>query len=469
MSENRSYSLDVEISQVYIDKMLHFIRFYYLRQQPENFRNIRQTGQGLFFTATDDTGLWSADFFLKSSSPIQVEVESSPSTPENVLDEVREDLLLVVKIYEEQVTRSTLYFSWVEGEDIIPEEPPTLRRRLSIRMLTSNMLLIYILFFSIMVILFLLFGVYGVFAFIFIQFCIVLLSDKIFKRTGHWKITKENPYVHIVQYNLSNGEFGEFQEKFTKKMIMNMKSEIYKRSLALGMEPTCELGEEVFESYGMTCNPLYKSSKVVDVYNIVKTAVDRFGLPMPTIVISNNMVPNAAATGPSPKRGVVLITTGLLVHLEEDEILSVIGHELGHLQGRDPLILFGIIVGEFVLRLTVLFPVVVLSPFLYIFVVIWSIYFVAKFFEARADLVSAMKIGQPEVLAESLRKIGYARLAYERKPSNRIPSWLRLDTHPPLYFRIDRLERLKDPVKIKNPLLTSIKDVFMGFKSAFGL
>ena len=111
MSQNRSYSLDVEISQVYLDRMLHFIRFYYLRQQPENFKNIRQTGQGLFFTATDDTGFWSADFFLKSSSPIQVEVEASPSTPENLLDEVREDLLLVVKIYEEQVTRSTLYFS----------------------------------------------------------------------------------------------------------------------------------------------------------------------------------------------------------------------------------------------------------------------------------------------------------------------------------------------------------------------
>jgi heat shock protein HtpX len=157
------------------------------------------------------------------------------------------------------------------------------------------------------------------------------------------------------------------------------------------------------------------------------------------------------------------------VHLEEDEILSVIGHELGHLQGRDPLILFGIIIGEFILRLTVLLPVVVLSPFLYLFLVIWSIYFVAKFFEARADLVSAMKIGQPEVLAESLRKIGYARLAYERKPSSRIPSWLRFDTHPPLYFRIDRLERLNDPSNIKNPLLTSIKDVLMGFKSAFGL
>ena len=52
--------------------------------------------------------------------------------------------------------------------------------------------------------------------------------------------------------------------------------------------------------------------KMVDVYNIVKTAAEKFNLPIPKIVISNTMVPNAAATGPSPSRGLVLITTGLI-------------------------------------------------------------------------------------------------------------------------------------------------------------
>ena len=468
MSKNKSFLLDVEISSDYIGEILNFISRNYLQRQPENFKDIHKTRNGLFFTVFDKE-LWSADVMLKASNPIAVDMQASPDTPDHILDELREDLLLVVKIYEENINNSTLYFAWVEGEDIIPEEFPTARKRLSIRMLTSNLLLLYIVFFFVLIVLFLLFGVYGVFGFIFIQFCIVLLSDKIFKRIGNWKITEKNPYVHIVQYNLPNGEIDQFKEKFNKDDILQMKREIYKRSLAVGKEPTCELGEDVFESYGMVCNPQHRSGKVVNVYKIVKTAVDKFGLPMPHIVITNNMVPNAAATGPSPNRGVVMITTGLLVHLKEDEILSVIGHELGHLQGRDPLILFAIVSGEFILRLTVLLPIVLISPFLYIIVVIWSIFFVAKFFEARADLVSAIKIGHPEVLAEALRKIGYQRLAYERKPSSRIPSWLRWDTHPPIYFRIDRLEKLKKPEDIKNPLITSIKDVFSGFKAAFGL
>jgi heat shock protein HtpX len=180
------------------------------------------------------------------------------------------------------------------------------------------------------------------------------------------------------------------------------------------------------------------------------------------------MVPNAAASGPSPSRGVVLITTGLLVQLEEDEILSVLGHEFGHLRGRDPLILYGLTSAEFLFRFYVLFPLFpfIFSSFLF-FVYFWAvmvvIFFIAKFFEARADLVSAIKIGQPEVLAEALEKIGFQRLLYERTPSFRVQEWLGLDPHPPIYFRVDRLEKLKAPVKVRYPLIQSIKDVTSGF------
>lgn len=179
------------------------------------------------------------------------------------------------------------------------------------------------------------------------------------------------------------------------------------------------------------------------------------------------MMPNAAATGPSPSRGLVLVTTGLLVQLEEDEILSVLGHELGHLQGRDPLVLFSIISLEFILRFTLFLPIVLINPLIYIILAFMVIFFIGKFFEARADLVSAMKIGQPEVLASALRKIGYSRLQMERSSPTRIPSWLSFDTHPPIYFRVDRLEGMKTIPHVKNPLLQSIKDVFGGFLGSF--
>jgi heat shock protein HtpX len=108
----------------------------------------------------------------------------------------------------------------------------------------------------------------------------------------------------------------------------------------------------------------------------------------------------------------------------------------------------------------------IFSPFLffiYFLVVMSVIFFIAKFFEARSDLVSAMKVGQPEVLANALEKIGFQRLLYERAPSFRVQEWVGFDPHPPIYFRVNRLDRLKVPVNVKYPLLRSIKDVFSGF------
>jgi heat shock protein HtpX len=90
------------------------------------------------------------------------------------------------------------------------------------------------------------------------------------------------------------------------------------------------------------------------------------------------------------------------------------------------------------------------------------IFFIAKFFEARADLISAMVIGNPQVLAGSLEKIGFQRLLFERTPSFRVQEWLGLDPHPPIYFRVDRLQKLS-PDLIRHPLIQSIRDVVRGF------
>jgi len=203
---------------------------------------------------------------------------------------------------------------------------------------------------------------------------------------------------------------------------------------------------------------------------MVKNIADRFRFPVPKIVVSNMMVPNAAASGPSPSRGLVLITTGLLVQLDENEIRSVLGHEFGHLRGRDPLSLYGLVSGEFLFRFYVLFrflPLIfsTLIFFVYFWAVMVGIFFIAKFFEARADLVSAIIVGSPQVLAGSLEKIGFQRLLHERTPSFRVQEWLGLDPHPPIYFRVNRLSKLSSE-KIKHPLLRSIKDVTEGFIAA---
>ena len=91
------------------------------------------------------------------------------------------------------------------------------------------------------------------------------------------------------------------------------------------------------------------------------------------------------------------------------------------------------------------------------------IYFIAKFFEARADLTSAMVIGQPQILADALEKIGFKRLLYERAPTFRIQEWISMDPHPPIYFRIARLRKLGDIINVKHPLIKSAMEVTRGF------
>ena len=473
MSEVQNFTIDTAVAPAHKDEILEFIYKYYLMPKPESFSFIKRIKDKniskLYFTALKLDQGWNVRVQMQSSSPIMVELKWDDSTPEEFVNNIKEDLILAVQFYLENVRQSTMYFAWVEGEDIIPEQPPTARKRLSDRLFGSNLLFIYVLFFGINIILFILLGlIFAVIAILGFQLAIVIFSDKIYTARNNWRITPSNPYVHILEYQLPIDEFKEFKDKFGKEVVVQMKKEIYDRTLAVGQEPTCELGEAIFENYGFKCTPESRLVKVVDVYDIVKTAAEKSDVPIPKIVISNTMVPNAAATGPSPSRGLVMITTGLLVDLEEDEILSVLGHEMGHLKGRDPIVLFSIISGEFILRFTVFFPLVILNPIVYIIVVMALIFFVAKFFETRADLVSAMNIGQPKVLADSLRKIGFSRLQMERSSSN-ILRWLAWDPHPPLYFRIERLDKMETPVKVKHPLIQSAKDVVNGFKRSLGI
>jgi heat shock protein HtpX len=468
--------IDTELSKMHLEEALDFLHKFYLLPQPDLFKNVSKTvedGVGvLSYTATDPENKWEARIKIRATNPFQVKFTTTSTTPnlDHELDVLKEDILIGLHTFEDAIRQSTLYFAWVEGEDIIPEAPPTRRKKASFRMFGSNMILIYLLFFGVNLVLFLLLGIIAaIIAILALQFVIVLFSDRLLLRTSDWRITSDNPRVHILEYQLPLEEYQKFQEKFNENIIIKMKEEIYQKSLGVGLTPTCELGEETFQEYGFHCQPDLKVSKVVDVYSIVQEAASKFNIAMPQVAVSNTMIPNAAATGPSPNRGLVLITTGLLVQLEEDEILSVIGHEMGHLSGRDPLILFSIISAEFLMRFTILFPLVALSPFIYLIVALGVIFFVAKFFETRADLLSAMKIGQPQVLANALRKIGYQRLHAERISPTRLPSWVNFDPHPPIYFRIDRLESMKSPPEVKNPLIRSARDVVNGFKRTLGL
>ena len=466
------FTIDTEVAPIYLTDLLNFIHQYYVLSHPEV---IRYTWKGvtddqyvLSFRAIEPQGLWWIDVDVKSQKPVLVEMRpSSELVQQENLDGLKEDLDITVQLYEENVRKTTLYFAWVKGEKIIPETMPSMKKRSMDKLFRSNMIVMYVISIALSILVFSFLGWYATIVIIGFQLVTVLFANKIVLRLGKWRIDSKNPTVHLLQYHLPVERFAQFQKQYGKNLVEQMKREIYEKTFAMGIEPTCEQAGEVFKKHGFECEPERMSTKNVNVYDIVKRAADRFGLPTPKITISNTMLPNAAAAGPSPNRATVLITTGLLVQLEDDEIFNVVGHEMGHLKGRDSLWLFGLMSSEFLLRIYVLLKLVMFSPFLYIIIAMGVVYFIAKFFETRADLYSAVVMGQPKVLAEALRKIGFRRLQLERVPQSRIMAWLMWDPHPPIYFRIGRLEKMKTPVQVKHLLIQSAKDVISGFRTAF--
>jgi heat shock protein HtpX len=74
-----------------------------------------------------------------------------------------------------------------------------------------------------------------------------------------------------------------------------------------------------------------------ELHAMVRTLVQKAGMPMPKVYIMPDETPNAFATGRNPEHAVVAVTQGIMRLLSREELTGVLAHELAHIKHRDML------------------------------------------------------------------------------------------------------------------------------------
>jgi heat shock protein HtpX len=215
------------------------------------------------------------------------------------------------------------------------------------------------------------------------------------------------------------------------------------------------------------------------VYAIVRRLAEQTHMPMPSIYLIDSPQPNAFATGRSPKKAAVAVTSGILQVLDFDELEGVLAHELAHVQNRD--ILISSIAAMIAAALTMLArmafwfgggdnresPLGAIGALLSLIVAPIAAMLIrlaiSRTREFQADETGAEITGRPMVLASALEKIsmGTDRIPMKVNPATAqlfIDNPMKalrggggmmrlLSTHPPTEERIFRLQEMAQGVR----------------------
>ena len=201
-------------------------------------------------------------------------------------------------------------------------------------------------------------------------------------------------------------------------------------------------------------------------HSTVENLARQANLPMPEVGIYDSPEVNAFATGPSKKRSLVAVSTGLLQTMSRQEASAVLGHELGHIANGD-MVTMTLIQG--VVNAFVMFFARIIAFAVRQVVhekIAWIVSFVVRIVmeivlgilgsmvtawfsrkrEFRADAAGAALAGRENMVAALERLRSSMDLVDTRHPSlatakiSGRKGWLQaFSTHPPLEVRIEAL------------------------------
>ena len=199
-------------------------------------------------------------------------------------------------------------------------------------------------------------------------------------------------------------------------------------------------------------------------------------MPKPRVGIAEMDIPNAFATGRSPDRAVVCVTTGIMGKLTPEELEAVLAHELSHVAHRDVLVMtvassagivagmllqgsrFGALMGRRDRNSAAFFMITLLASLIVYAVSFFLLRLLSRYRELCADRAGAYLTLKPGALASALQKIT-GEIAAIPQRDLRAPKSLNAlciapaisgatlktltSTHPSLEQRLEQLARIQ--------------------------
>ena len=215
-----------------------------------------------------------------------------------------------------------------------------------------------------------------------------------------------------------------------------------------------------------------------DLHEMVERLCAMADLPKPRVAVIDSDVPNAFATGRSPKHSAVAVTRGLWQRLEPREVEGVLAHELAHIGNRDVvtmtiasffsmvaamLVRYGLYAGMFgggnnrdnnAVPVWLVMLVVSIVTYVISYILILAL---SRYREYAADRGAAVLTGAPENLMSALQKIASRITQIPQRDLREVAgmnaffivptNWRQTAgelflTHPPLEKRLDRLAEI---------------------------